>query len=149
MSITPIIRPFFKGRVRAIERYAAHAEDIQRGALHRLLQQAADTQWGHRYQYASIHSYEEFAAKVPLNSYEELKGYIDQMRHGEPNVLWPGKVKWYAKSSGTTADKSKFIPVSPQGLKDTHYAGGTDAVALYLHNNPQSRIFDAYLLLKI
>ena len=147
MSITPIIRPFFKGRVRAIERYAAHAEEIQREVLHSLLRQAADTQWGHRYQYASIHSYEEFAAKVPLNSYEELKGYIDQMRHGESDVLWPGRVRWYAKSSGTTADKSKFIPVSQQGLKDTHYAGGTDAVALYLHNNPKSRIFDGRALI--
>ena len=84
---------------------------------------------------------------MPLNSYEELKGYIDQMRHGESDVLWPGRVKWYAKSSGTTADKSKFIPVSPQGLKDTHYAGGTDAVALYLHNNPKSRIFDGRALI--
>ena len=79
---------------------------------------------------------------VTLNDYEELKGYIDRMRHGEKDVLWPGRVKWYAKSSGTTNDKSKFIPVSQQGLQDIHYAGGRDAVVLYLRNNPQSRFFD-------
>ena len=76
-----------------------------------------------------------------------MKGYIDRMRHGERNVLWPGQVKWYAKSSGTTNDKSKFIPVSQAGLHDTHYQGGTDAVALYLHNNPLSRLFDGKALI--
>jgi hypothetical protein len=77
-----------------------------------------------------------------VNSYEELKGQIDRMRHGEKDVLWPGRVKWYAKSSGTTNDKSKFIPVSKEGLQKIHYAGGRDVVALYLRNNPQSRMFD-------
>jgi len=69
------------------------------------------------------------------------------MRQGETNVLWPGMVRWYAKSSGTTNDKSKFIPVSRDGLKDTHYAGGRDAVVWYLRNNPQSRIFDGKALI--
>ena len=78
----------------------------------------------------------------PVNSYEELKGQIDRMRHGESDVLWPGRVRWYAKSSGTTNDKSKFIPVSSEGLQKIHYAGGYDSVALYLRNNPQSRMFD-------
>lgn len=147
MSLTSIIRPLFNSRMRTIERYGSHAEDIQRKVLERLLSKAADTEWGHRYNYASIRSYEEFAAKVPVNTYEELKGYIDRMRHGEADVLWPGRVRWYAKSSGTTNDKSKFIPVSRDGLHDTHYAGGTDAVAIYLHNNPLSRIFDGKALI--
>ena len=82
-----------------------------------------------------------------MNTYEELKDYIDRMRHGERNVLWPGLVKWYAKSSGTTNDKSKFIPVSQDGLHDTHYRGGADAVTWYLRNNPQSRIFDGRALI--
>ena len=69
------------------------------------------------------------------------------MRQGEKDLLWPGVVKWYAKSSGTTNDKSKFIPVSKEGLKDTHYRGGTDAVVWYLRNNPQSRIFDGRALI--
>ena len=147
MSLTKFIRPFFTGRARAIDRYATCAEDIQRGVLDRLLRQAGETEWGKLHHYASIHSYEAFAQQVPLNSYEELKGPIDRMRQGAANVLWPGRVRWYAKSSGTTADTSKFIPVSPQGLKDTHYAGGRDAVALYLRNYPKSRLFDGRALI--
>ena len=77
-----------------------------------------------------------------MNTYEELKGDIDRMRQGEADILWPGRVKWYAKSSGTTNDKSKFIPVSNEGLQKIHYAGGRDSVALYLRNNPKSRMFD-------
>ena len=147
MNLTSIIRPVFNSRLRAIEQYESRAEDIQRGVLEHLLKAAADTEWGNHYKYSNIRSYEEFAAQVPVNTYEELKGYIDRMRHGERNVLWPGWVKWYAKSSGTTNDKSKFIPVSKNGLHDTHYQGGTDAVALYLHNNPLSKLFDGKALI--
>ena len=92
-------------------------------------------------------SYEEFAHNVPVNTYEELKGDIDRMRHGEKDILWPGIVKWYAKSSGTTNDKSKFIPVSDEGLQNIHYQGGNDAVAMYLQNNPKSRLFDGKSLI--
>jgi hypothetical protein len=77
-----------------------------------------------------------------VNTYEELKGDIDRMRQGETDILWPGRVKWYAKSSGTTNDKSKFIPVSAEGLKKIHYAGGWDTVAFYFRNNPKSKLFD-------
>lgn len=147
MNPTPLIRPFFNHRLKAIGHYANHAEDIQRGVLSSLLRKAADTEWGHLYNYDSLRSYEEFAARVPISTYEDLKAYIDRMRHGEKHILWPGQVKWYAKSSGTTNDKSKFIPVSQQGLHDTHYAGGTDAVVLYMHNNPKSRIFSGKALI--
>ena len=147
MFLTPIISPFFRRRARQIDRYATDAECIQRGVLARLLRCAADTEWGHLYKYASLRSYEDFARTVPVCTYEELKTYIDRMRRGERDILWPDRVRWYAKSSGTTNDKSKFIPVSAQGLKDTHYAGGTDAVALYLRNYPDSRLFDGRALI--
>lgn len=91
--------------------------------------------------------YEDFAQNIPVNTYEELKEDIDRMRHGESNVLWPGQVKWYAKSSGTTNDKSKFIPVSADGLKQIHYQGGKDVVAFYLENNPASRVLDGKALI--
>ncbi len=133
--------------MKRIEAYHATPQLVQHRVLANLLAQAADTEWGHRYKYADIRSYETFAAQVPLATYEDLKHYIDRMRHGERDVLWPGQVKWYAKSSGTTNDKSKFIPVSPQGLKDTHYRGGQDVVMLYLNNNPKSRIFDGRALI--
>ena len=115
--------------------------------LRRLTSKAEHTEWGREHGFASMRSYEDFAASSPVNTYEDLKQAIDRMRQGERDVLWPGQVRWYAKSSGTTNDKSKFIPVSKDGLKDTHYAGGRDAVACYLGNNPQSRIFDGKALI--
>lgn len=147
MSITKLARPFFLHRLKAIARYATDAEEIQRKVLTRLLREAAQTAYGRDHGFGEIRSYEEFSRTVPVNTYEELKGFIDRMRHGERDVLWKGRVKWYAKSSGTTNDKSKFIPVSSAGLHDTHYAGGTDAVALYLHSHPESRLFDGRALI--
>ena len=147
MSITKLARPFFLHRLKAIAHYATDAEEIQRKVLARLLREAAQTAYGRDHGFGEIRSYEEFSRTVPVNTYEELKGFIDRMRHGERDVLWKGRVKWYAKSSGTTNDKSKFIPVSSAGLHDTHYAGGTDAVALYLHSHPESRLFDGRALI--
>lgn len=131
----------FASRAREIERYNNEAEALQRAALNHLLTKAKDTEYGRKHLFAATRGYEDFVKNTPVNTYEELKGDIDRMRHGESDVLWPGRVKWYAKSSGTTNDKSKFIPVSPDGLKRVHYRGGTDAVVLYLRNNPQSRMF--------
>ena len=82
-----------------------------------------------------------------MNTYEELKSYIQKMREGEADVLWPGVVRWYAKSSGTTNDKSKFIPVSGEGLKNIHYRGGTDCIVSYLHINPKSKLFSGKSLI--
>ena len=141
LNITPLVRQFFAHRVRIIDSFAERAETLQREVLARLLRQAARTEWGERYDYATLRGYEDFAERVPLNDYESLKTDIDRMRHGERDVLWRGAVRWYAKSSGTTNDKSKFIPVSAQGLQDLHYAGGRDSVALYLRNYPESRLF--------
>lgn len=147
MGLTSFIRPFFLPRAERFRRYATQAEEIQQGVLERLLERAAGTEWGLRYEYGRLTRYEQYAGTVPLTSYDDLKGHIDRMRHGESDVLWPGRVKWYAKSSGTTAGKSKFIPVSPDGLRDTHYAGGADTVALYLANHPGSRLFDGRALI--
>ena len=113
----------------------------------RLLDRARDTEYGINHLFSSTRSYEQFAQNVPVNTYEELKKDIDRMRHGEHDVLWPGRVKWYAKSSGTTNDKSKFIPVSDDGLHHIHYSGGFDSVAFYLRNNPKSRLFDGKSLI--
>ncbi len=136
-----------RSRLKALDRYSTEAELLQMETLRTLLRKAQNTEWGVVHGYHAIDSYDQFAASSPVNTYEELKGYIDRMRQGESDVLWPGRVKWYAKSSGTTNDKSKFIPVSASGLKDTHYAGGTDAVVWYLRNNPQSRILDGRALI--
>ena len=147
MSLTRIARQFFAPRWRELERHNTEAEALQRQVLSRLVNRARDTEYGRYHHFVDLKTYEDFTSNVPINSYEELKADIDRMRHGERDILWPGRVRWYAKSSGTTSDKSKFIPVSPQGLQDTHYQGGTDAVVLYLHNHPESRIFDGRALI--
>ena len=142
MSLTRIIGRMFVPRQKELERHISGGADLQRQVLEHLVGTAKDTEYGRNHLFGATRSYEDFARNVPVNTYEELKGDIDRMRHGERDVLWPGRVKWYAKSSGTTNDKSKFIPVSPDGLHDTHYRGGQDCVALYLRNNPHSRMFD-------
>ena len=142
MSLTGIIRNAFIPRQHKLERHFTEPESLQHEVLQHLLQSAANTEYGRSHLFGSTRTYEDFVRNVPVNTYEELKADIDRMRHGEANILWPGTVKWYAKSSGTTNDKSKFIPVSHDGLHNIHYAGGFDTVALYLRNNPKSRMFD-------
>lgn len=142
MNVTSIINNvYFARRAKAISRYDKHSEEIQNKVLCNLIEGGKDTEWGHDHAYGGISNYSAFVNRVPVNTYEELKGFIQRMREGEEDVLWKGKVRWYAKSSGTTNDKSKFIPVSAQGLKDTHYLGGTDCVACYLALNPSSKMF--------
>lgn len=141
MNLTPLVKPVFKQRVKNIAKYATEAESIQRSVLAKLVDSASGTEWGIKHKYSSISNYEQFAKSVGVQDYETLKGYIDRMRHGEKDVLWRGRCKWYAKSSGTTNDKSKFIPVTSQGLQRAHYKGGFDVVAQYVANNPKSRIF--------
>ncbi len=109
--------------------------------MHHLISSAKDTLWGKDHNFGNIDGYQDFASFMSVNSYEELKSYIHQMREGKPDILWPGKVVWFAKSSGTTNDKSKFIPVSKEGLKGIHYKGGTDCVSSYLAIHPKSKIF--------
>ena len=147
MSITSLVSGAFKRRQADIGAYAHNSEEIQRRVLAHLVQQGQRTQYGNTWGMNDIQTYEHFAKQLPVTTYEELKAPIDRMRHGEADVLWPGVVKWYAKSSGTTNDKSKFIPVSAEGLKNIHYKGGKDAVALYLRNNPKSRLFDGRSLI--
>ncbi len=142
MSITDIVSKVFLPREKELERYTFAAEELQNEVLEYLISRAKDTEYGRKHIFGSIKSYDDFVANVPLNTYEDLKDDIDRMRHGEPNVLWTGQVKWFAKSSGTTNDKSKFIPVSRDGLMHMHYKGGRDAVVLYLMANPKSRFFD-------
>ena len=147
MGITSIAQLVFRGRQHDLERHFTEPERLQEKVLRRLIRRGADTLYGSERQFSGISTYEAFRRQVSVNTYEELKGYIDRMRHGEKNVLWPGRVKWYAKSSGTTNDKSKFIPVSSEGLNHIHYAGGTDVVVWYLQNNPKSRLFDGRALI--
>jgi len=142
MNITSIVGKLFLPRQKQLESYLSHGEELQHEVLKKLIERAKNTEYGRKHLFNNVNSYEDFISNVSVNTYEELKGDIDRMRHGEEDVLWRGQVKWYAKSSGTTNDKSKFIPVSQDGLNHIHYQGGKDVVALYLMMNPGSKMFD-------
>ena len=141
MSITKLIKPLFNRRLKMIERYATDACAIQEGVLMNLLNRASQTEWGKRYNYATIKSYDDFRNRVPVQTYDDIKPYVERMLRGEQNLIWSSDIRWFAKSSGTTNDKSKFLPVSKEALQNIHYKGGADAVAIYLNNNPKSRFF--------
>ena len=142
MNTTGILNKlYFSKRQKQLDKYATQAKEIQLKVFRRLVRQGKKTQWGDEHHYDQIDSYEQFRKNVHVNTYEELKDYIHKMREGGDSVLWPGVVRWYAKSSGTTNDKSKFIPVSSRGLKNIHYKGGTDCVVSYLNVNPKSKFF--------
>ena len=131
----------YRNRLKTVESYGRETDRFQREQLDMLLKYARQTEWGKTYDYQSIRDYATFAGRIPVQTYDTLKPYIERMMNGEENILWPSKVRWYAKSSGTTNDKSKYIPVTPEILKCCHYRGGYDTVGLYLRNNPQSRFF--------
>ena len=108
MNITKIISKTFDSRLKQIDLYASQASEIQHRVLSRLTRQAAQTEWGRKYDYSSIRNYEDFRKRVPIQTYEEIKPYVERLRAGEQNLLWPSEIRWFAKSSGTTNDKSKF-----------------------------------------
>ena len=141
MNPTKLIRSIFAKRLSQIDRYADYGDIIQQKTLLDLLQKAKNTEFGTKFKFNDISSYKSFAENIPINGYEELKPYIERTMSGEQNILWPTPIRHFAKSSGTTNDKSKFIPVSAESLRYCHYQGGSDCVALYLRENPQSRFF--------
>lgn len=138
---TKLVYQWAKTRIKAIESYSKQAQEIQLRQLKRLLGRTERTEFGRRYGITRALTYREFAERTPVQSYEEVKADVDRMIRGERDVLIPGGCRWYAKSSGTTNDKSKYIPVPYTHLHDCHYRGGGDALWLYLRNYPDSRFF--------
>ncbi|MDR0395518.1 MAG: GH3 auxin-responsive promoter family protein [Tannerella sp.] len=139
--LTKIISPIFSARQRQIEAFGKDAVDIQHKQLMQLLRTAGNTAWGKQYGFREMSGYRTFCERVPVSAYEDLQPFITRMINGERNILWPSLVRWYAKSSGTTNDRSKYIPVTCEILKKCHYKGGFDTVALYMHNHPETQFF--------
>ncbi len=137
---------FIKQRIHQIELFIKYPHEVQEDLLRKLIAQSRYTEWGRQFDYTSILSAQQFKERVPLQDYESLKPYIFRLKNGEQNLLWPTEIKWFAKSSGTTNDKSKFIPVSPEALEDCHYKGGKDLLCIYFHNKPESELFNGKLL---
>lgn len=138
---TKLVYQWAKQRLKAIEAYQDNAEAIQLAQLKRLLSRAERTDFGRCHSLERGLSYRSFAERCPISDYEGLKPHIERMLRGEEHILCPGRVKWYAKSSGTTSDKSKYIPVPYIHLNDSHYRGGGDALWLYLRNYPNTKFF--------
>ena len=131
-----------KKRFHQIELFLKYPAEVQQEVLQQLLEFADETELGKMYGFESITDYESFAGKLPLVTYEEFEPLIERTRKGEQNLFWPTEIRWFAKSSGTTNAKSKFIPVSSEALEDCHYKSAKDLLCLYLNNNPNSQLFN-------
>ena len=130
-----------KKRYHQIELFLKYPGEVQEEVLFQLLGIAEDTKIGRKHEFNSITSYKTFSERIPIVSYEEIEPLIERTRRGEQNIFWPTNIKWFAKSSGTTNAKSKFIPVSEEALEDCHYKSGKDLLCLYLNNNENSQLF--------
>ncbi len=142
MILNIIMKNILKRRIGHIERFMKNPHEIQEQLFFDLIRKGKNTEWGKKYGYSSIQSVEAFKNSVPVSPYESLFPYIDRMMQGEQNILWPSKISWFSKSSGTTNAKSKFIPVSKEALYNCHYKGGKDLLCLFFNNNPHSKVFN-------
>ena len=133
---------FLKKRFHQIDLFLKYPHEVQNELLMSLLSVSKDTEIGKIYDFRTIRTYREFAQRVPVSSYEDYQNLIERSRKGEKNIFWPKPIKWFAKSSGTTNAKSKFIPVSTDSLEDCHYAAGKDLLCMYLNNNENSALFN-------
>ena len=132
---------FLKKRFHQIDLFLKYPNEVQEELLFSLIESAKDTQIGKQYDFNSIKSYAEFSQRIPISTYENYQDVIERSRQGEQNIFWPTPIKWFAKSSGTTNAKSKFIPVSTESLEDCHYAASKDLLCMYLNNNENSQLF--------
>lgn len=137
---------YFKSRQVRIDNYLNHPIETQERLLQDLIDKAKNTVWGKKYDYASIKNVKTFAERVPIGDYESHKPYINEMMHGKADILWHGKVRWFSKSSGTTSDKSKFIPVSQENLDVCHRTGPRDTLSFYFLNYDNPNMFSGEYL---
>ncbi|MEI7662373.1 MAG: GH3 auxin-responsive promoter family protein [Bacteroidota bacterium] len=140
--INSVISWLMKKRIHQIELFMKYPHEVQTEWLRKLLSTARNTEWGKQYDFRSIITPEQFRERLPVHDYETLKNPINRLRNGEQNILWPSEIKWFAKSSGTTCDKSKFIPVSQEALEECHFKGGKDLLSIYCNNHAETKLFD-------
>ncbi len=139
--INSIISWFLKKRKHQIELFLKYPIDVQEELLLKLISLAKNTEFGKQQKFSKIKKYKDFRKKVPIQKYETIEPLIERCRKGEQNLFWPSKIKWFAKSSGTTNAKSKFIPVSDEALEDCHFKAGKDMLCLYINNNENAKLF--------
>ncbi len=136
-----LVSVYLDVRYRQIEHFMKNPHEVQEQLFQQLLSEGKKTEYGKYYHFNSLNDYADFSKTIPINSYEDLMPYIERMMMGEHSILWPGQVKWFSKSSGTTSSKSKFIPVSSINLKHGHIKSSWDVVTLLYHNKPDSMVF--------
>lgn len=141
IDFTPLVRSRFLGRLQQQVRYIDHADAVQQGELVRLIEKAALTRIGRKYDFSTIRTYRQFASTIPLYSYEDLRPQIMRMVNGIKDELWPGRCYNFAQSSGTSGGRSKYIPITRESFNWNHFLGASDVVSHYLNLNPKSRIF--------
>ncbi len=144
--INTILGLFTQKRLAQIDYFKANPLKVQRECLQELLSRAAATEYGQKYDFSSILTTEQYKERLPIVHYEDISGYVRRMMEGENNILWPEEVEWFAKSSGTTDAKSKFIPVSPSSLEDCHFRGGKDVIAIFNRLYPDAGVFSGKTL---
>lgn len=144
--ISPALKGFIRLRQSAIDNFMLNPVDTQLQVFNRLIGSGQFTEYGKQYDFEKLNSISEFQKAVPINDYDTLKPYIQRILEGNQNVLWNTDINWFAKSSGTTSDKSKFIPVSKESLDDNHFKAGKDVLALYLKQYPDSRVMSGKCL---
>lgn len=147
MILSPLISWYFRQRLKSLDDVLHRPVAVQERMLQNLLDAGRYTEWGRKYDFASIRNYRQFKERFPLQDYESLKPYIERTMQGEQGLLWPGDIYWFAKSSGTTQDKSKFIPVSFESLEECHFKGGRDALSFHCAAFPETGIFEGRALL--
>ncbi len=131
----------FKSRLKQIENFKSNPHQAQKEIFDELIEAGKRTKFGKAHDFKHIKSYRDFVERVPIHDYESIKPYIDQTMSGEQRVIWNTDIEWYAKSSGTTSSRSKYIPVSTESLEECHYKGGKDLVSVYVKNNPDTKMF--------
>ncbi|MEI6172266.1 MAG: GH3 auxin-responsive promoter family protein [Bacteroidota bacterium] len=140
--INSVVSWLMKKRIHQIELFMKYPHEVQTEWLRKLVSTARNTEWGRQYDFKSIMTPDQFKERLPLFDYDSIKGSIERLRLGEQNILWPSEIKWFAKSSGTTSDKSKFIPVSQEALEECHFKGGKDLLSIYCNNHTETKLFD-------
>lgn len=136
-----------KKRIHQIELFTKYPIEVQEELLGELLSKGKDTVFGEKHSFKKIDNIQDYRQGVPVNEYEDLEPYIKRIKEGEQNVLWNTEIKWFAKSSGTTNHKSKFIPVSKEALEECHYKGGKDMLSIYCNHNKESQVFTGKTLM--
>lgn len=136
-----VVNWFIRQRIDQIENFMTHPIETQKGVLFSQLYHAENTEYGKIHGFSSISSYNDFKERIPVVTYEDFEPYIEKARQGKPDIIWPGYIRKFAKSSGTTNAKSKFIPITDESLEDCHFKAGKDLLSIYANNHPDNTLF--------